>query len=96
MQEVVMEGMWTIVNIATQFLLLMPTSGTTSPPENQIHESSSAWEGSRRSWSLEVDMKAEEPAIGELANLEVDKKAEELATGELAKLEFMSNCTKNT
>jgi hypothetical protein len=41
-------------------------------------------------------MKAEEPAIGELANLEVDKKAEELATGELAKLEFMSNCTKNT
>jgi hypothetical protein len=74
----------------------MLTSGTTSPPENQIHESSSAWEGSKRSWNLEVGKIAEELATGELANLEVDKKAEQLATREAAKWEFMSNCRKKT
>ena len=69
MQEVVMEGVWTMLNTATQLLVPMPTSGTTSPPENQIHEGSSAWEGSKRSWNLEVD-KAEELATREPAKWE--------------------------
>jgi hypothetical protein len=42
MQEGVMQGVWTMLNTATQLLVSMLTSGTTSPPENQIHESSSA------------------------------------------------------
>jgi len=42
MQKVIMEGAWTMLNTATQLLVLKPTSGTTSPPENQIHGGSSA------------------------------------------------------
>jgi hypothetical protein len=68
-----------MVNASTQ------ASGTTSPPENQIHEDSTGSEGSKRSWNLEVDKKAEEPATSELENLDVDKKGEEPATGEVAK-----------
>ena len=63
-----MEGVWAMVNAATQ-LLVSITSGTTSPSENQIHEGSSAWEGSKRSWNLEVD-KAEELATREPAKWE--------------------------